>query len=57
MDFGKYLFEKELFVQPIRYPTVAKNQARLRVSVTAWLTEKHINDALDIFDKAYTKFM
>lgn len=57
MDFGEYLFEKGLFAQPIRYPTVAKNQARLRVSVTAWLTEKHINDALDIFDKAYTKFM
>ena len=57
MDFGKYLFERGLFAQPIRYPTVAKNQARLRVSVTAWLTEKHIDDALDIFDKAYTKFM
>ena len=57
MDFGKYLFEKGVFAQPIRYPTVAKNQARLRVSVTAWLTEKHINDALSIFDKSYTKFM
>ena len=55
MDFGKYLFDNGLFAQPIRYPTVAKNQARLRVSVTAWLTEKHINDALGIFDKAYTK--
>lgn len=57
MDFGKYLLEKGVFAQPIRYPTVAKNQARLRVSVTAWLSEKHINDALNIFDKAYTKFM
>ena len=57
MDFGEFLFGKGLFAQPIRFPTVAKNQARLRVSVTAWLTEKHINDALGIFDKAYRKFM
>lgn len=57
MDFGRYLFEKGIFVQPIRHPTVAKNQARLRVSVTSWLTEKHIDDALAVFDKAYTKFM
>ena len=57
MDFGEYLFEKGLFAQPIRYPTVAKDQARLRLSVTAWLTERHINDALGVFDNAHKKFM
>ena len=56
MDFGKFLFNKGIFAQPIRYPTVPKNQARLRISVTAWFQDKHIERALDIFDKAYTKF-
>ncbi len=56
MDFGKFLFNKGIFAQPIRYPTVPKNQARLRISVTAWLQDKHIERALEIFDKAYTKF-
>lgn len=56
MDFGKFLFNKGIFAQPIRYPTVPKNQARLRISVTAWFQDKHIERALEIFDKAYTKF-
>ena len=45
-----------VFAQPIRYPTVAKNKARLRISVTAWLSPKDINNALDIFKIAYDKF-
>ena len=57
VNFGRYLFDKGLFVQPIRYPTVAKNQARLRISVTSWLADRHIDDALGIFDGAYRKFM
>lgn len=56
MDFGKFLFENGVFAQPIRYPTVPKNQARLRISVTAWLQDKDIDKALEIFEKAYTKF-
>lgn len=56
MDFGKFLLNKGLFAQPIRYPTVPKNQARLRISVTAWLSRKNIEKSLDIFEKAYTKF-
>ncbi len=56
MDFGEFLFNKGIFAQPIRYPTVPKNQARLRISVTAWFQDKHIERALEIFDKAYTKF-
>ena len=34
MEFGKFLFNNGIFAQPIRYPTVPKNQARLRISVT-----------------------
>ncbi|MFQ5476195.1 MAG: aminotransferase class I/II-fold pyridoxal phosphate-dependent enzyme [Nitrosopumilus sp.] len=56
MDFGKFLFAKGVFVQPIRYPTVPKNQARLRISVTAWLSSMDIEKTLEIFEKAYLKF-
>ena len=56
MNLGKFLFNKGIFAQPIRYPTVPKNQARLRVSVTAWLTNTEIQKSLEIFDKAYQKF-
>jgi len=56
MDFGKFLFSNEVFVQPIRYPTVPKNQARLRISVTAWLSKADIEKTLEIFEKAYRKF-
>jgi len=56
MDFGEFLFDSGVFVQPIRHPTVPKNQARLRISVTAWLKDKDIEKALEIFEKAYVKF-
>jgi len=57
MDFGKYLFQNWVHAQPIRYPTVPKDQARIRLSVTAWLSCKDIENSLKIFDKAYKKFM
>jgi len=56
MIFGEFLFSNGIFVQPIRYPTVPKNQARLRISVTAWLSDKDIDKTLEIFEKAYRKF-
>jgi len=56
MDFGEFLFNNGVFVQPIRYPTVPKNQARLRISVTAWLSSVNIEKTLEIFEKAYQKF-
>ena len=56
MDFGEFLFKNGVFVQPIRYPTVPKNQARLRISVTAWLSTTNIEKALGIFERAYSKF-
>ena len=57
VDFGKYLFKNRVYVQPIRYPTVPKNKARLRISVTAWLSQKDIEYSLDVFNQAYKKFM
>ena len=56
MDFGKFLSANGIFAQPIRYPTVPKNQARLRISVTAWLTNTDIEKSLKIFEKGYKKF-
>jgi len=57
MDFGKFLSVNGIFAQPIRYPTVPKNQARLRISVTAWLTNSDVEKSLKIFEKAYRKFL
>lgn len=56
INFGKFLFDRGVFVQPIRYPTVPKNKARLRISVTAWLSRKDIDYALEIFEQAIRKF-
>ena len=56
MEFGEFLFNNGVFAQPIRYPTVPKNQARLRISVTAWLSKADLEKALEIFEKAYLKF-
>jgi len=56
IKFGEFLFTNGIFAQPIRYPTVPKNQARLRISVTAWLSHKDIERTLEIFDKAYKRF-
>jgi glycine C-acetyltransferase len=56
MDFGEFLKDNRVFAQPIRYPTVPKNQARLRISVTAWLKHTEIENALVVFEKAYQKF-
>jgi len=56
LNFGDFLFKNGVFAQPIRYPTVPKNKARLRISVTAWLSKKDINNALDVFEKAAKKF-
>ena len=57
VEFGEFLYNNGIFAQPIRYPTVPKNQARLRISVTAWLSHTDIERALEILDKAYKKFM
>ena len=56
MDFGKFLLNNGVFAQPIRYPTVPKNQARLRISMTAWLSKNDIESALSVFEKAAKKF-
>jgi len=56
MKLGEFLNTNGIFVQPIRYPTVPKNQARLRISVTAWLSSEEIEKSLSIFEKAFKRF-
>jgi len=56
VEFGKYLFKKGVYALPIRYPTVPKNKARIRISVTAWLTKMHIENALRVFELSAKKF-
>lgn len=56
LEFGKYLIKKGVYALPIRYPTVPKNKARIRISVTALLTKKHIENALRVFELSAKKF-
>ena len=57
IKFGEFLLSNGVFAQPIRYPTVPKNQARLRISVTAWLSSTDIEKTLRVFEKAHLKFL
>ena len=56
LDVGKFMLKNGIFAQPIRYPTVKKNSARIRFSITAWHTKKQINDTLSILEKCNKKF-
>ncbi len=56
LGMGEFLFKNGVFVQPIRYPTVRKHQARLRISVSAWLNENDLEQALQVFKKAKKQF-
>lgn len=56
MEFGQYVSNNGIFAQPIRYPTVELGSARIRISVTSWLTEDTISRSLDVFEKAGKKF-
>ena len=56
VDFGKYLFENGIFAQPIRYPTVKMNTARVRISITAWLEKDHLERSLGVLERAGRKF-
>nr|AIF15700.1 8-amino-7-oxononanoate synthase (kbl, GCAT) [uncultured marine thaumarchaeote KM3_71_C08] len=56
MEFGDYLFKNGIFAQPIRYPTVPRNHARIRVSITARLSNDHIIKSLSVLESAKRKF-
>ena len=55
-DFGRALMRNGIFAQPIRYPTVPRNRARIRLSVTAWLDRGQIDRTLEVFGRIGRKF-
>jgi glycine C-acetyltransferase len=54
LRFSDSLLENGVFVQAIRYPTVPKNSARVRVSITSML-DKHVDDAIEAFQISASK--
>ena len=56
VSFSYYLFKNGIFAQAIRYPTVPKDQARIRMSLTAKLEKKQILSCLAILEKSLKKF-
>jgi len=53
--FSQELLKRGAFAQAVRYPTVKKGAARLRVSLTAMHEKSHLEAALDVFASAGTK--
>ncbi len=49
--FSQRLFELGVFALPIVFPMVAKDKARIRTIMNAALTEKDLDEALEIFGK------
>ena len=56
VKFSNYLFKNGIFAQAIRYPTVPKDQARIRMSLTAKLEKRQILSCLTILEKSLKKF-
>ena len=52
VDLGRELAGHGVFALPVRYPTVARGAARIRVSVTAHLSAADIDLAVDAFGRA-----
>jgi glycine C-acetyltransferase len=49
--FSDRLFEAGIFAQPIVFPTVALDKARIRTIVTAAHTDAHLDTALEAFNR------
>ncbi|MEI6083955.1 MAG: aminotransferase class I/II-fold pyridoxal phosphate-dependent enzyme [Verrucomicrobiota bacterium] len=53
LDLSGKLYEQGIFVPAIRYPTVPKGTARLRVTVSAAHREGDIREFLAVFERVY----
>ena len=49
--FSQRLFEEGVFAQPVVYPTVAMDKARIRTIVTAAHSDEQLDRALDAFHR------
>ena len=56
VNMAKELFDKGLFIQAIRPPTVPKNSSRLRLTVMATHEKSDLEKALSILEKTGKKF-
>jgi len=50
LEFSNDLLHNGIFVQPIRYPTVMKGRARLRVTITALHDKNDLQTAVESFE-------
>ena len=55
-DISKELFKKGIFVQAIRYPTVAFGKARLRISLNNSLKKSQLLYVINCLDKIGHKY-
>lgn len=55
LELSKELLEEGVFAQAIRYPTVKKGHARLRISLNAMHRQEHLDSALAAFERAGKK--
>jgi glycine C-acetyltransferase len=50
LDFSQHLLDDGIFLQPIRYPSVHKGSARLRVTLTALHNKHQLKFAIDLLE-------
>lgn len=55
VDFSNQLLNEGIFAQAIRYPTVKKGQARLRISLNALHRREHLDSAVGAFERVGKK--
>ncbi len=55
VELSNELLEEGVFVQAIRYPTVKKGHARLRISLSAMHRQKHLDSATAAFERVGKK--
>jgi glycine C-acetyltransferase len=55
LELSKELLERGVFAQAIRYPTVKKGHARLRISLNAMHRKRHLDFALSALQRAGKK--
>jgi len=51
LEFSKELLSEGVFVQAVRFPTVARGQSRLRVSLTSLHNLSHLDKAIGAFER------